>query len=332
MSGHPPPKTALITGVAGQDGSYLAEFLLSKGYVVHGLVRGSSSYAAGRIEHLRTDVHDDTARFFLHHGDMADGSRLITLLQSIRPDEVYNLAATSDVSLSFTEPELTGMTSGISATRLLEAIRMIGLPTRYYQASSSAMFGDARGPQDEMTPLKPLSPYGAAKGYAYWMTRNYRQSYGLFAVNGIAFNHESPRRDESFVTRKIAMGAAAIAAGKQDFLYLGNIEAARDWGYAREYVQGMWAMLQADKPGDYVLATGTSHTVRDFLHFCFDSVGLDWGRYVVFDERYLRPTEVDSLVGDASKAERELGWKATVLAPELARIMTEAEVRVLRGS
>lgn len=319
-------KTALITGVAGQDGSYLAELLLEKGYVVHGLVRGSSSYAAGRIEHLRVDVHDESARFFLHHGDMADASRLISLLQSIQPHEVYNLAATSDIGLSFTEPELTGMTSGISATRLLEAIRMTGLPTRYYQASSSAMFGDARGPQNETTPLQPLSPYGAAKAYAYWMTRNYRRAYGLFAVNGIAFNHESPRRDESFVTRKIAVGAAAVAAGKQDFLYLGNLDAARDWGYAREYVVGMWAMLQADEPDDYVLATGTSHTVRDFLHFCFDTVGLDWRKHVKFDERYLRPAEVDSLVGDASKAERELGWKATVLAPELARIMTEAEV------
>ena len=229
-------KTALITGVAGQDGSYLTELLLSKGYVVHGLARGSSSFAAGRIEHLRVDVHDESARFFVHHGDMADGSRLITLLESIRPDEVYNLAATSDINQSFTEPELTGMTSGISATRLLEAIRMIGLPTRYYQASSSAMFGDAPGPQSETTPLQPLSPYGAAKAYAYWMTRSYRRSYDLFAVNGIAFNHESPRRDESFVTRKIAMGAAAIAAGKRDFLYLGNIDAVRDWGYAREYV------------------------------------------------------------------------------------------------
>jgi len=324
-------KTAFITGVAGQDGSYLAELLLAKGYVVHGLVRGASSYAAGRVEHLRTDVHDESARFFLHHGDMADGSRLITLLERIRPAEVYNLAATSHINQSFAEPELTGMTSGISATRLLEAIRMTGLPTRYYQASSSAMFGDARGLQNERTPLQPLSPYGAAKAYAYWMTRTYRRAYGLFAVNGIAFNHESPRRDESFVTRKIAMGAAAIAAGKQDFLYLGNLQAARDWGYAREYVEGMWAMLQADQPDDYVLATGTSHTVSEFLHFCFDTVGLEWHKHVKFDERYLRPTEVESLVGDASKAEAELGWKATVLAPELARIMTEAEVAALSG-
>jgi len=324
-------RTALITGVAGQDGSYLAELLLAKGYLVHGLVRGSSSYNALRIEHLRTDVHDEHARFFLHHGDMADGSRLMTLLQSIVPDEVYNLAATSHINLSFAEPELTGMTSGISATRLLEAIRVIGLPTRYYQASSSAMFGDAPGPQDESTPLQPLSPYGAAKAYAYWMTRTYRQSYGMFAVNGIAFNHESPRRDESFVTRKIAMGAAAIASGSRDFLYLGNLEAARDWGYAREYVEGMWAMLQDDAPDDFVLATGTSYTVRDFLGFCFDAVGLDWQRHVKFDQRYLRPTEVDSLVGDPSKAEQRLGWKARVLAPELAQIMTAAEVDALAG-
>jgi GDPmannose 4,6-dehydratase len=244
---------------------------------------------------------------------------------------VYNLAATSDISVSFTEPEVTGMTSGISATRLLEAIRTTGLPARYYQASSSAMFGDATGPQDETTPLQPLSPYGAAKAYAYWMTRTYRRAYGLFAVNGIAFNHESPRRDEVFVTRKIAMGAAAVAAGKQDFLYLGNLDSARDWGYAREYVEGMWAMLQADEPDDYVLATGTSYTVRDFLHFCFDSVGLDWRKHVKYDERYLRPAEVDSLVGDASKAKRELGWQAAVLAPELADIMTQAEVATLSG-
>jgi GDPmannose 4,6-dehydratase len=301
VSTDPVTKTAFITGVSGQDGSYLAELLLSKGYLVHGLVRGSSSYNARRIEHLRIDVHDEHARFFLHHGDMADGSRLITLLESIRPDEVYNLAATSHIDQSFSEPEFTGMTSGISATRLLEAIRMSGLPTRYYQASSSAMFGEAPGPQHEQTPLQPLSPYGAAKAYAYWMTRNYRLAYGMFAVNGIAFNHESPRRDES----------------------------VRDWGYAPEYVEGMWAMLQADEPGDFVLATGTSHTVRDFLHFCFDTVGLDWRKHVRFDKRYLRPAEVDSLVGDASKAERELGWKASVLAPELARIMTQAEVESL---
>jgi len=319
-------KTALITGVAGQDGSYLAELLLAKGYTVHGLVRGSSSYNLGRISHLSHDVHDEATRFFLHHGDVADGSRLITLLSRVAPDEVYNLAATSHISLSFAEPELTGLTSGISATRLLEAIRMVGLPTRYYQASSSAMFGAAVAPQHEGTPLQPLSPYGAAKAYAYWMTRSYREAYGLYAVNGIAFNHESPRRDESFVTRKIAMGAAAIAVGRQDFLYLGNLDAERDWGYAKEYVEGMWQMLQADGPDDYVLATGTSYSVRDFLGFCFAAVGLDWEKHVKFNDRYLRPTEVDSLVGDASKAARELGWRARVTTPELARIMTEAEV------
>jgi len=324
-------KTALITGVAGQDGSYLAELLLAKGYTVHGLVRGSSSYNLGRISHLNHDVHDEDARFFLHHGDVADGSRLITLLSRVAPDEVYNLAATSHISLSFAEPELTGMTSGSSATRLLEAIRMVGLPTRYYQASTSAMFGAAAAPQDETTPLQPVSPYGAAKAYAYWMTRSYREAYGLYAVNGIAFNHESPRRDESFATRKIAMGAAAIAAGRQDFLYLGNLDAERDWGYAKEYVEGMWAMLQADEPDDFVLATGTSSTVRDFLDFCFAAVGLDWEKHVKFNDRYLRPAEVDALVGDASKAARELAWRAHVTTPDLARLMTEAEVAALAG-
>ncbi len=315
----------MITGITGQDGSYLAESLLNKGYTVHGVIRRSSTFNTSRIDHLYRDPHDPGTRLFLHHGDLTDGSRLVTLLEKIAPTEVYNLAAQSHVRVSFDEPEFTGLTTGLGTTRLLEAIRMIGLSTRFYQASSSEMFGASPPPQDENTILYPRSPYGAAKVYAYWMTRNYREAYGMFATNGILFNHESPRRGETFVTKKIAMGAAAIAAGKQEFLYMGNLDAVRDWGYAKEYVEGMWLMLQADTPADYVLATGTAYTVRDFLKFCFEQVELNWEDHVRFDERYLRPTEVDALIGDPSKAQAELGWKAEVLPPELARIMTEAE-------
>ena len=324
-------KTALVTGITGQDGSYLAELLLEKGYEVHGLVRRSSSFNTGRIDHLYQDPHDAGARLFLHFADLTDGSRLATLLDKVQPDEVYNLAAQSHVRVSFDEPEFTGQTTGMGATRLLEAIRAVELPTRYYQASSSEMFGATPPPQNEETPFWPRSPYGAAKVYAYWMTRNYREAYGMFAVNGILFNHESPRRGETFVTRKIAVAAAKIAAGKQDKLYLGNLDAVRDWGYAKEYVEGMWRMLQADEPSDFVLATGTAYTVRDFLGFCFEHVGLDWQDHVAFDDRYLRPTEVDALIGDASKARTVLGWEAKVLPPELAQIMTEHEVRALAG-
>ena len=319
-------KTALITGITGQDGSYLAELLLEKGYEVHGLIRRASTFNTGRIDHLYQDPHEESARLFLHYGDLTDGSRLVTLLERIQPDEVYNLAAQSHVRVSFDEPEFTGITTGLGSTRLLEAVRATGVPARYYQASSSEMFGATPPPQDENTPFWPRSPYGAAKVYAYWMTRNYREAYGLFAVNGILFNHESPRRGETFVTRKIAAAAAAIAAGKQEHLYLGNLDAVRDWGYAKEYVEGMWLMLQADAPADYVLATGTAYSVRDFLTYCFETVGLDPEKHVKFDPRYLRPSEVDALVGDASKAERELGWKPTVLTPDLARLMTQAEV------
>ncbi|SFK20903.1 GDP-mannose 4,6-dehydratase [Cellulomonas sp. KH9] len=324
-------KKALITGITGQDGSYLAELLLEKGYEVHGLVRRASTFNTERIDHLYEDPHDPGARLFLHYADLTDGSRLSTLLERIGPDEVYNLAAQSHVRVSFDEPEFTGQTTGMGATRLLEAIRSTGLQTRYYQASSSEMFGATPPPQSETTPFWPRSPYGAAKVYAYWMTRNYREAYGMFAVNGILFNHESPRRGETFVTRKISVAAARIAAGKQDRLYLGNLDAVRDWGYAKEYVEGMWRMLQADEPSDYVLATGAPYTVRDFLGFCFEHVGLDWQEHVEFDPRYLRPTEVDALIGDASKAATELGWAAEVHTPELARIMTEAEVRRLTG-
>ncbi|WP_127129821.1 GDP-mannose 4,6-dehydratase [Georgenia sp. SYP-B2076] len=324
------PKKALITGITGQDGSYLAELLLEKGYEVHGLIRRASTFNTARINHLYQDPHDSYARMFLHYGDLTDGSRLVTLLEGIQPDEVYNLAAQSHVRVSFDEPEFTGLTTGLGTTRLLEALRMIGLPSRFYQASSSEMFGAAPPPQDENTIFYPRSPYGAAKVYAYWITRNYREAYGMFAVNGILFNHESPRRGETFVTRKIAMAAAAIAAGKQEKLFMGNLDAVRDWGYAREYVEGMWRMLQADEPTDYVLATGVPYTVRDFLGFCFDRVNLDWEKHVEFDERYLRPTEVDSLIGDAGKAERDLDWRAQVLAPDLAALMTDAEVTALR--
>lgn len=318
-------RVALITGITGQDGSYLAELLLEKGYTVHGLIRRSSTFNTSRIDHLYQDPHDPNARLFLHYGDLTDGTRLVTLLEKIQPSEVYNLAAQSHVRVSFDEPEFTGMSTGLGTTRLLEAIRMIGLTCRFYQASSSEMFGATPPPQDEETPFYPRSPYGAAKVYSYWMTRNYREAYGMFAVNGILFNHESPRRGETFVTRKIAMAAARIADGKQDALYLGNLDAVRDWGYAKEYVEGMWRMLQADEPDDFVLATGTGYTVKDFVQFCFDAVGLDWEKYVRFDERYLRPTEVDALIGDYGKAERVLGWKPETLTPDLAKLMTDAE-------
>ena len=319
-------RTALITGITGQDGSYLAELLLEKGYTVHGLIRRASTFNTSRIDHLYRDPHDPEARMFLHYGDLTDGSRLVTLLEKINPDEVYNLAAQSHVRVSFDEPEFTGITTGLGTTRLLEAIRMVGLQCRFYQASSSEMFGATPPPQDEETPFYPRSPYGAAKVYSYWMTRNYREAYGMFAVNGILFNHESPRRGETFVTRKIAMAAARIAEGRQNELYLGNLDAVRDWGYAKEYVEGMWRMLQADSADDYVLATGVGYTVRDFVQFCFEAVDLDWEKYVRFDERYLRPTEVDALIGDASKAERLIGWKPDTLTPELARLMTRAEL------
>src|SRR5690348_5469131 len=319
-------KVALITGITGQDGSYLAELLLAKGYTVHGLIRRASSFNTGRIDHLYSDPHQQETRLFLHYGDLTDGSRLVTLLERLQPDEVYNLAAQSHVRVSFDEPEFTGLTTGVGSTRLLEAIRMIGLDCRYYQASSSEMFGATPPPQDEQTPFWPRSPYGAAKVYSYWMTRNYREAYGMFAVNGILFNHESPRRGETFVTRKIAKAAARIAMGLQEDLYLGNLDAVRDWGYAPEYVDAMWRMLQHDEPMDYVVATGTAYTVRDFLQFCFEAVDLDWEKYVHFDERYLRPTEVDALIGDARRARTELGWTPTVLTPDLAKLMTAAEL------
>ena len=321
-------KVALITGITGQDGSYLAELLLGKGYEVHGLIRRASTFNTQRIDHLYTDPHEG-GRLHLHYSDLTDGSRLTTLMARIQPAEVYNLAAQSHVRVSFDEPEYTGDTTGLGTTRLLEALRITGVPARFYQASSSEMFGATPPPQNESTAFYPRSPYGAAKLYSYWMTRNYREAYDLFAVNGILFNHESPRRGETFVTRKITRAVAAIAAGKQNEVYLGNLDAVRDWGFAKEYVEAMWLMLQADEPDDFVVATGTAYSVRDFVEFSFEHVGLDWKKYVKYDERYERPTEVDALIGDSSKAESILGWKAKVLTPELATIMVDADVAAL---
>ncbi|WP_308468142.1 GDP-mannose 4,6-dehydratase [Rathayibacter soli] len=325
-------KRALITGITGQDGSYLAELLLQKGYEVHGLIRRSSTINTSRIDHLYQDPHEEDARLFLHYGDLTDGSRLVTLLAQIRPDEVYNLAAQSHVRVSFDEPEYTGDATGLGTTRLLEAIRMTGLHCRFYQASSSEMFGATPPPQNEETPFYPRSPYGAAKVYSYWITKNYREAYGMFAVNGILFNHESPRRGDTFVTRKITRAVARIAAGTQTELFMGNLDAVRDWGYAPEYVEAMWRMLQHDEASDYAVATGARYTVRDFLQIAFEHAELDWEKYVKFDERYLRPTEVDALVGDASKAERLLGWTPKTLTPDLARLMVDADIEALEAS
>ena len=322
-------RRALITGITGQDGSYLAELLLGKGYEVHGLIRRASTFNTSRIDHLYQDPHDPEAKLFLHYGDLSDGARLVTLLHQIDPDEVYNLGAQSHVRVSFDEPEHTGDTTGIGAMRLLEAVRLAGVKCRYYQASSSEMFGATPPPQNEQTPFYPRSPYGAAKVYAHWVTRNYREAYGMFAVNGILFNHESPRRGETFVTRKVTRAVARIQAGLQDHVYLGNLDSVRDWGYAPEYVEGMWRMLQAESPDDYVLATGGNLTVRAFVVTAFERAGLDWEKHVRFDQRYLRPSEVDALVGDASKAERALGWKATVDTEQLARIMVDADIEAL---
>ncbi len=322
-------KRALITGITGQDGSYLAELLLAKGYEVHGLIRRASTFNTTRIEHLYQDPHEPNVRLFLHYGDLTDGSRLVTLLNKIRPEEVYHLAAQSHVRVSFDEPDYTGDTTGLGTTRLLEAIRLIGLEPRFYQASSSEMFGATPPPQNEATPFHPRSPYGVAKVYGYWITRNFREAYGMYAVNGILFNHESPRRGETFVTRKISRAAARIKTGLDRELYLGNLDAVRDWGYAVEYVEGMWRMLQQDQPDDYVLATGTAYSVRDFVELTFEHAGLDWQKYVRFDDRYLRPSEVDSLIGDASKAQDQLGWKAQTLVPELVKIIYDAELAAL---
>ncbi len=323
------PKRAIITGITGQDGSYLAELLLGKGYEVHGLIRRASTFNTGRIDHIYEDPHAPHPQLFLHYSDLADGSRLVTLLNEIQPHEVYNLGAQSHVRVSFDEPEYTGDITGLGTIRLLEAIRAIGLETRFYQASSSEMFGATPPPQNETTPFYPRSPYGVAKVYSYWVTRNYREAYGIFASNGILFNHESPRRGDTFVTRKITRAVARIAAGEQSELFMGNLDSVRDWGYAPEYVEAMWRMLQHDTADDFVVATNTAYTVKDFLQFSFERVGLEWEKYVRFDERYLRPTEVDALIGDASKAADALGWTPTVLTPRLAEIMVDADVKAL---
>lgn len=324
-------KTAFVLGITGQDGSYLSELLLSAGYTVHGLVRRASTFNTQRIDHLYIDPHDRGAKLFLHYGDLTDGSRLTTLLSSIKPDEIYNLAAQSHVRVSFDEPEYTGDTTGLGTIRLLEAMRQSCPEAKFYQASSSEMFGAANPPQNEETEFYPRSPYGAAKVYSYWVTKNYREAYGLFATNGILFNHESPRRGETFVTRKITRAVARIARGQQKELFLGNLDARRDWGYAPEYVVGMWKMLQSEKPDDYVIGTGTDLSVKDFVRLSFEHAGLDWEKYVRFDEKYLRPTEVDSLVADASKAEHELGWKASIGPEQLAAIMVDHDIATLEG-
>jgi GDPmannose 4,6-dehydratase len=324
-------KKAFITGITGQDGSYLAELLLAKGYEVHGLIRRASTFNTQRIDHLYVDPHNPNARLFLHYGDLTDGSRLATLLAEIQPQEVYNLAAQSHVRVSFDEPEHTGETTGLGTIRLLEAIRQSKVPAKFYQASSSEMFGASAPPQNEATEFYPRSPYGAAKVYSYWITKNYREAYGLHAVNGILFNHESPRRGETFVTRKITRAVARIKKGLQNELYLGNLDARRDWGYAPEYVVAMWKMLQVEEPEDFVVATGTDFSVKDFVRIAFESVDLNWEIFVRFDERYLRPTEVDSLVGDASLAKRKLNWSASISPEKLAEIMVEHDIAILNG-
>ncbi len=323
-------KRALITGITGQDGSYLAELLLAKGYEVHGLIRRASTFNTDRIDHIFQDPHEPDPRLFLHFADLSDGSRLTTLMSQIRPAEVYNLAAQSHVRVSFDEPEYTGDVTALGTIRLLEAIRETGVDCRFYQASSSEMFGASPPPQNEETPFYPRSPYGVAKVYSYWITKNYREAYGMFATNGILFNHESPRRGNTFVTRKITRAVARIAAGLQSELYMGNLDAVRDWGYAPEYVEAMWRMLQHDTPEDFVVATGTAYSVRDFLQLSFEHAGLDWRKYVKFDERYLRPTEVDSLIGDPTKAAELLGWVPKVHTPRLAQIMVDADVEALK--
>jgi len=320
-------KRALVTGITGQDGSYLAELLLAKGYEVHGLMRRSSSFSTGRIEHLYRDPHEEDVRLFLHYSDLSDSSSLITILNRVKPDEVYNLGAQSHVKVSFDMPEFTADATGMGTLRLLEALRHAEWPVRFYQAGSSEMFGLVQErPQRETTPFYPRSPYAVAKVFAHWMTIQYREAHGLFATNGILFNHESPRRGATFVTRKITRGIAAILAGTEDKLYLGNLDARRDWGYAPEYVEAMWRMLQHDQPDDFVVATGEMHSVREFARLAFATVGLDWEDHVVVDPRYFRPTEVDELCGDATKAREVLGWRPRTTFPELVRIMVEADL------
>jgi GDPmannose 4,6-dehydratase len=323
-------KKALITGTTGQDGSYLTELLLSKGYEVHGLIRRASTFNTHRIDHIYQDPHEEDCvyPFHLHYGDLADSESMINLIYNIQPDEIYNLGAQSQVRTSFDIPVYTGDITGLGAARLLESIRISGIKTRFYQASSSELFGSAKPPQSETTAFEPRSPYAIAKLYSYWMTRNYRDAYNMFACNGILFNHESPRRGETFVTRKITRAIAAIVCGKQKKLYLGNLDARRDWGYAPEYVEGMWLMLNQDKPDDYVIGTGEAHTVREFLDETFGYLNLDWHDYVKIDPRYYRPTEVDYLLANTEKSQKQLGWKTKIKFAELARIMVDSDLEL----
>jgi len=326
-------KRALITGITGQDGSYLAEVLLAKGYEVHGIIRRASTFNTSRIDHLYRDPHVNGVRFFLHYGDLADPVQMVKLLYELKPDEIYNLGAQSHVRVSFDIPEYTGNVDGLGTLRILEAVREAGLAphVRFYQASSSEMFGKVQEvPQTERTPFWPRSPYACSKVYAYWLTVNYRESYNLHASNGILFNHESPRRGETFVTRKITRAATRIKLGLQDRLYLGNIEAKRDWGFAREYVEMMWLMLQQEKPDDYVVTTGETHSVREFCEEAFGLLGLDWKQHVQHDSRYERPAEVDLLIGDSTKARKQLGWEPRVKFKDLVKIMVEADLELAK--
>ena len=320
---------ALITGITGQDGSYLAEFLLSKNYEVHGLIRRASTFNTTRIDHIYSDPHLDDNRLFLHYGDMSDGFGLTNLIRNIQPTEVYNLAAQSHVQVSFSMPQYTGQIDGVGVVGILEAIRSSGLSTKFYQASTSELFGSTPPPQNETSAFRPRSPYAAAKLMGYWATINYREAYGIHATNGILFNHESPRRGETFVTRKISRAVAAIKFGKQRELFLGNLDAVRDWGYAPEYVESMWMMLQKENAADFVIATGVGATVRDFAEEAFAFAGLDYRDFVKIDPRYNRPTEVDALIGDSSKAETELGWKCRTTWKSLAHIMVDADIKIL---
>jgi GDPmannose 4,6-dehydratase len=322
-------RRALVTGISGQDGSYLAELLLRKGYEVHGIVRRASTFNTARLDGIYQDPHEPQPRLQLHYGDLTDSVALVNLIREISPDEVYHLGAQSHVKVSFEIPEYTGESTGLGTTRLLEAIRASGVETRFYQASSSEMFGAAPPPQHEQTPFHPRSPYACAKVYAYWVTVNYREAYGLYAVNGILFNHESPRRGETFVTRKITRAVARIRAGLQERLYLGNLQARRDWGFAPEYVEAMWRMLQQGRPDDYVIATGESHSVQEFCEAAFAHAGLEWRRHVLVDPSYYRPAEVDELRGEASKAHLELDWKPQTGFAELVRLMVDADIRQL---
>ena len=324
-------KKALITGITGQDGSYLAEFLLAKGYEVHGIKRRSSSFNTARVDHLYHDPHEKDVRFFMHYGDLTDSTNVIRIIQQVQPDEIYNLGAQSHVQVSFETPEYTAQSDAVGTLRVLEAIRILGMEkkVRFYQASTSELFGSAKPPQNEDTPFHPQSPYAVAKLYAYWMVENYRDGYGMFTVNGILFNHESPRRGETFVTRKITRAVAAILAKKQDKLFLGNLDSKRDWGYAPEFVEAMHKLMQQDTPTNYVLGTGESHSVRDFLDESFGYVDLDWRKYVEIDPRYFRPTEVDYLLADPKKANEDLDWRPKVKFHELVRIMVDADLELM---